>query len=228
MTLPVETRTTLPIANKLPRQTDSKVCRPMDEDHPRSRQIKCLQLKPAPENVLQSVSLLNDEARRIVRMIEAEHRNHEQSNFALTLEDAFILLHQAYREIDGSSRTNISVILQLLLTNKGELHHHHTFCCVQQPVYDEGIRCFPHLLSIEDDLLLVDSPTLDSADSSAAFKEAVSLMILLYNAGQIRLHQHRYNEALTHFMDASIILKLVDSSISTNEGTFVLVGTVSA
>ena len=204
------------------------------------------QMEKAPDILLISVSFLNDEALRMVQMIDMEKRHHVNSHGVrdfddARLEDAFKLVYKAKLELEKRSHVEMSAhkdiahwsgilsvdVLQPLLMNKSRSHHLE-FPCLQQPAYDEGMFCFPYLLPIEDDLL-VDPSESDSSDSIISKKEMSKssrlnhcqrISILLYNLGQIRVRQHRYSDAYTFFIDSYAMLKQLNLSIdSGNECT---------
>lgn len=161
----------------------------------------------ASTSQMNDVSRLNQVAICLVAQIESEHTAVPSDDSRL--EEASNFLHQALLDIDGVlavpppqhcwsvdaatqvmnlSTSMISSQPSLSLTNSPYKLPSH-----QQPEYDEGMRCFKALLP-------VDAEIFDRTPRKHQLAATV-----LYNIGQVRLLQKRYDAAHSSFVDAYIM-----------------------
>ena len=110
-------------------------------------------------------------------------------------------------------------------SNGLDTRENHALPSPEQPEYDEGMHCFPHLLSIEGNSTVVQgttekslvsgepvsiwtlsrpSPPVQSHDSNRSLTA-----VLMYNMGQIRKRQGRHHEAYSCFVESYRLIALV-------------------
>ena len=80
------------------------------------------------------------------------------------------------------------------------------------PEYDEGMHAFSDLLSISADYVESKNKTTSNADMNNLTQQYSLAAILIYNLGQVRLKQQRWDDAYNCFVDAYMLTELVSSA----------------